>query len=109
MERTGANDGGLLNRDRGFANSDPSPAECARCAIAMLIHSDSRRGRLRPPFATKSRAQARQSWTENLNLSLTSTMNELLIGFVFGSAGFGPPAPGATWACMVREMRALVA
>jgi hypothetical protein len=33
--------------------------------------------------------EARQSWTENLNLSLTSTMNELLIGFIFRSGGFG--------------------
>ena len=41
---------------------------------------------LRPPFATNSRAEARQHWTENLNLSLTSTMNELLIDFVFRSA-----------------------
>jgi hypothetical protein len=25
------------DRNRGFANSNPSAAECARCAIAMLI------------------------------------------------------------------------
>ena len=51
-------------------------------------HSDSWRVRLRLLFATKSRAEAWQSWTENLNLCLTTTMNEILIGF--RPAGFGP-------------------
>lgn len=31
----------------------------------------------RLPFATKSRAEAMRSWTGNLNLSLTTTMNEV--------------------------------
>ena len=51
------------------------------------VHSDSWRVRLLPLFATKSRAEARQSWTKNLNLSLITTMNEILIGFVFRPLG----------------------
>jgi hypothetical protein len=65
-----------------FANSRRSSAQCAGCAVAMLIIPIRGRGRLRPLFA----AEARQSWTENLNLSLTTTMNELLIDFDFKSA-----------------------
>ena len=37
-------------------------------------------------------AEARQLGTKNLNLGLTTTMNELLIGFGYASAGFGPLA-----------------
>ena len=37
-------------------------------------------------------AEARQLGTKNLNLSLTTTMNELLIGFGITSSGFDPLA-----------------
>ena len=99
----GANASRLLNRNCGFANSQPSSAPCAERAIAMLIipiHGEAGcDGCLQQNLAQK----AGQSWTENLNLSLTSTMNELLIGFIFRSAGFCPlvSAPesdmGETW------------
>src|SRR5580704_5674247 len=86
----GANVSRLLNRNCGFANSQPSSAPCAERAIAMLIipiHGEAGCDRcLQRNLAQK----AGQSWTENLNLSLTSTMNELLIGFIFRFAGFGP-------------------
>jgi hypothetical protein len=41
-------------------------------------------------------AETRQLGAKNLNLGLTTTMNELLIGFAITSAGFGPlaSAPG---------------
>jgi hypothetical protein len=110
-----ANAGRLLNRNCGFANSQPS-APCAERAIAMLIipiHGEAGCDRC----VQRNLAQkARQSWTENLNLSLTSTMNELLIGFIFRFAGFGPlvSAPEGdisepSWARHGAGMRALVA
>jgi len=44
-------------------------------------------------------AGARQLGTKNLNLGLTTTMNELLIGFGVTSAGFGPLASASGLGC----------
>ena len=67
------NDSRPLGRNCGFANSQPSSAQCATMRDRHADHSDF----ARLLFATKSRAGAMQSWTENLNLSLTTTMNEV--------------------------------
>jgi len=80
----------LLNRNCGFAISQPSSAPCAERAIAMLIILVHGEAGCDSCLQRNLAQKARQSWTENLNLSLTSTMNELLIAPIFRSAGFGP-------------------
>jgi hypothetical protein len=96
----GGNDSRPFRRNRVFANSQQSSAQCAGCAIAMLIIPISRRGRLRLLCLQRNLAQERCNHAqENLNLSLTTTMNEPLIGLVVPLISMLSPV----WQCPVDE------